>query len=330
MRRRRFGQRTRRRLLVAALVLLVLLLGRGLGLLPTPGGGAVPRTGPGQQTIRDAVEDAIEDATRTAVRLPTELAAAVRHGAAPAPAAEVDVATTVVVAAPAPPSDPLVDDDRCGARLALIDHLLATDDVAQAAAALERMLADGLPCNPAATADRRAAVAAAVRREAAALVGELQAGTVLAARARLTRLLAVESSMVQAELAAMAAACGWPLRRSADGGGGELPEPALALRNRVVRTRLLDQDVTAHVVAEEPGAVTLRVVGPAGVRFPTVPLLQCEVVDASAGDAVEFALTALHAGDALLARLWLCCALARGAGQSALAPRVAAVSALLP
>jgi hypothetical protein len=67
---------------------------------------------------------------------------------------------------------------------------------------------------------------------------------------------------------------------------------------------------------------------PRGYAFPTVPTHACEPVQATADEAVEMGLAALHAGDVRLARLWLAVAQVRGGG--ALPARGALLARVLP
>jgi len=305
MRRRRRWWRARKLLLLFTLVLLLIALGRGLGLFATKGGGG----------------------SRADVANPPA-----DHGTATpgADVAQAVVGAPAVEPAPERPPQPVmpVDLDRTGAQFSLIEHLLGNGEVARAAVLLERLEREAAPVVLAAAAHCRGDVLAAARRECAALVAELRGGAVFAARERLRRLVAGESAIVDRELDGAIRACGWPRLRNGGAGSGQAPPPEPRLRDRTVRTTLANGAVTARVVGADAGSVTLRVVDRAGVRFPTVPLVQCEVVDASAADAAELALCALHANDEPLARLWVCHALARCPGEPP--ARLATVRALLP
>jgi hypothetical protein len=103
-----------------------------------------------------------------------------------------------------------------------------------------------------------------------------------------------------------------------------LPWPiAVALpRDRAVRVHLADGTAMGRIVAARSDQVTVRVETPRGVTFPTVPVVACEPLQPTPAEAVEQALAALQAGDALLARLWACCARLRGGDASARARRL--------
>jgi len=94
-----------------------------------------------------------------------------------------------------------------------------------------------------------------------------------------------------------------------------------------VRTRSGSEVVTGRVVDSRSDELTLRVQGPHGVTWPTVRAVDCEPTDVAPAEAVEMGLVALHAGNALLAHLWLACASARGGDPSS--PRAARLGELL-
>ncbi|MBL8728052.1 MAG: hypothetical protein JNM25_06450, partial [Planctomycetes bacterium] len=140
----------------------------------------------------------------------------------------------------------------------------------------------------------------------------LAAGDVLAANDRCRALLAEGADLVVPTLAAGLGMPAVSLQRAPERTAQPWPIAAPLPRDRLVRTRLADGPVTGRVVDGRSDQVTLRVETPHGVTFPTVAVVGCEPVDASVAEAVELSLAALQAGEALLARLWLCSAQLRG------------------
>jgi hypothetical protein len=90
--------------------------------------------------------------------------------------------------------------------------------------------------------------------------------------------------------------------------GRPWPTPAPLPRDRNVRVRAGTGFQLARVIDSSSDRVTLRVPGEQGVTFPTMPAVVCEPVDATPAEATEMGFAALHAGDGLLARMWLAAA----------------------
>jgi hypothetical protein len=90
--------------------------------------------------------------------------------------------------------------------------------------------------------------------------------------------------------------------------GRPWPTPAPLPRDRNVRVRSDTGFQLARVIDSSSDRVTLRVLGEQGVTFPTMPAVVCEPVDPTPGEATEMGFAALHAGDGLLARMWLAAA----------------------
>ncbi|MCA8949026.1 MAG: hypothetical protein KDE27_05955, partial [Planctomycetes bacterium] len=89
------------------------------------------------------------------------------------------------------------------------------------------------------------------------------------------------------------------------------PLPERLPRERAVRVRLASGAAEGAIVDAGAERVTVRVRSDRGLTFPTVELTACEPIDPTAAEAAELGFAALHAGDPLLARLWLACAQSR-------------------
>jgi len=72
------------------------------------------------------------------------------------------------------------------------------------------------------------------------------------------------------------------------------------------------EPVGARVVSVRDGEAVLKLVSPRGVTFPSVPLWQLEPESPSPAEAAALGQLALQAGHVRRARLWCACALARG------------------
>jgi len=304
-------------ILVSAAVLV--LIGRGLGLL---GGG----------------DEADDEASRAPTkprfvggdRAPTALpqpAPATDAAPAPRPAAETVAAPTVLPAAapaerpaPAPVAPPVaatgpgIEADRFASLRSLVTARTASGDVGEALAAIERAAA--LPLSAAQAAELHTLRAAAERagEDAIGWIGKnVHGGGVLAARAQAQNLVGAEAKALQSRLLT---SLGLPARADATAmpaaDTAPWPVPRALPKDRVVRTVLAGKEVSGRVVDSRSDEVTLRIKDGDAVTFPTVRVVACEPTDVAAAEAVELGLAALHAKDALLARLWLACARARG------------------
>lgn len=93
-----------------------------------------------------------------------------------------------------------------------------------------------------------------------------------------------------------------------------LPMPIAAGRQvRVLREGRLE---LGHVLKSSIDAVTVKLRSASGMLYPELPGFQLGLVDPAPEEALDQALRALHAGDSLLAGLWLTFASDRGAGNS--------------
>ncbi|MBX3465043.1 MAG: hypothetical protein KF830_17885, partial [Planctomycetes bacterium] len=230
-------------------------------------------------------------------------------------AGEVVAAATAAAASPSAPASPAagLDADRFQALLSLVALRRERGESGGALTALRRVAA--LPLDAAQRdAVRRLTDAVARELELACdeVMGLLHAGRGLTARDRVQALDAEDGAAAAAALAAR-------LARSPEGlvgvpAPGDLPWPVAAplARDRTVHARLPGGFAIGRIVAARADGLTLRVETAAGVTFPSVAMAAVEPAEPTAAEAVELALAALHAGDGLLARLWLACADLRG------------------
>ena len=267
------GRRSRRLLFGGALVGAILLLGRGLGLLPT-----APISPPPAGTAPKA--------------------------AAPTPAPP-----------PVGGQTPGIDEDRLqralsGGRAALLDGRLGGGFLD-----LDELLGSELsPGQRAAVESSRQQLELALAASCGELAQQLQGGRLLRARAILGALLQRPHVAVTAALAALAQQHGWPALAADAAGDDYVPEPVALPAGRAVRAQHRGQEVEAPVVDATPAEVTLRLHGQGGVTFPSLPVVQVEPLQPTAGEAAELGLAALRARDGLMARLWLCFAIEHGGG----------------
>lgn len=312
--------RRRRSPIVALLALALVLAGRGLGWFG--GGGADPRTAiPGAEPAPAAdapgpVADP-EPARRTPPR---------PDGETPPPAIEPPPAPPAPGES-TPPAASGVDTDRFASLLSLVSMRQERGELGGALAVLQRTAA--LPLDAAQQQQVRAAseqVRAAVEVACDELRREVAAGAVLAAAARCRALLQDGADQLLPMLAARLELPGGELGRLPERNGPPWPIAVPPARDRQLRTQLAHGPVTGRVVDGRSDQATLRVETEHGVTFPTVAIAACEPVDPTADEAVEAGLAALQAGDALLARLWLCCARLRGPAAS---PRAARLQEIL-
>lgn len=93
-----------------------------------------------------------------------------------------------------------------------------------------------------------------------------------------------------------------------------LPMPIAPGRQvRVFREGRLE---LGHVLKSSIDAVTVKLRSASGMLYPELPGFQLGLVDPAPEEALDQSLRALHAGDSLLAGLWLTLASDRGAGDS--------------
>lgn len=131
--------------------------------------------------------------------------------------------------------------------------------------------------------------------------GEVLLGNQLAAELVVDGAWSAQSLAAAAPKLAMNA--NWQLSLGLD--GVVAPQSKPLARNRKVRVRWRDEFIEGVVAASRSDQVTVRVLAGSGQMFPTVKVVAAEPVNASADEAVEMGLAAVHAGASRLARLWL-------------------------
>lgn len=310
--------------LAAALV--AVLAGRGLGLF---GRGGTPPADPGSLAASSATANPPRSPVATAPVANPPAAPAAEPAAAPAaPAASPDATPSpppagstqpapALPAAAAPVAAQTVDADRFGSLLGLLEARIAERQFQSAHTLGAQLLA--LPLDGAQRAAAAAAVAgldAAVGAAGREVAAALARGEVLAVRQQARAPGGDPAALLAALAAAGVSAPETAPRRDGPPASGWPQQRPLA-RDRAVRALLGGVLLAGRVVDSRADSVTLRVPGPDGVTWPTLPAAACEPVDPTAAEAVEMAWTALHAGDPLLARLWLACAFGRAGDRTA-------------
>ncbi|MBL8750834.1 MAG: hypothetical protein JNK78_16860 [Planctomycetes bacterium] len=251
---------------------------------------------------------------------------------APPPAPLAEAPSNLPDAAPREANDG-IDADRFASLLSLVRVRCSEDRFGEALVAVEQ--ARALPLNPeqrTALQQANLAAADALRTALQRTVALVREGAVLEARRTLSTILADAAAPVRAEVgSSLMLAENAPdqalqaLDRAANPRAAPAPTARPLARDRRVRTRWNGVDVVARVADSRSDEVTLRIEEGQGVTFPTVPVVACDPVEPTAAEAVEMGFAALHAGDALLARLWLSCAMQRGARDEDRAKRLAEV-----
>ena len=321
-------------LLVAAAVLV--LLGRGLGFL---GGG----NGEDDDASRAPTRPRFVEGDRA----PTAMHVLPPEPAPPTPArpdAESTAAPAAIPAmapatlpgertAPPPRATPApgagIEADRFASIRSLITTRTESGHIGEALAAIER--ARTLPLSEsqnAALGELRDAAEAAADRRVATLVASLREGHVGAARSAAADLLTdAPGPLHRRVLAGLGAPANDDACRAPVADERPWPIPAALAKERILHAVVGGRSVTGRVVDSRSDEVTLRVKDGDDVTFPTVRVVACEPADVTAGEAIELGFAALHAKDALLARLWLACARERGGDPND--TRAARLAALL-
>jgi len=240
----------------------------------------------------------------------TESAALPPASPPPAPAVE-----------PAPPEGPRpavqsasaagIDADRFASVRALIAHRTAAGMFGEAQASLQGLRAQPLDAAQlAAVAELEASLAQALGDAGRTWAQALGEGRVLGVHAHLVALRGAgnttEEDSVVAALAGAGVAMAW--RKEPAATDETLPIARALPRGAAVRFLHQGRLGNGFVVDASTDRVTVRQQDAAGQSFPTVPRTAVEKVGGSRDDAVEAGLAALHAGDVLLARLWLAAA----------------------
>ncbi len=333
--------RLRRGGALALLAVVVVLCGRGLGLLPWGDGSAGGSAGDAGGDGAPAPTTAAVVAPVPPLPLPPDATAATVPAEAPIAAATpaVPAAEGVADAAPVPPTNgneaEAAFDDRAGARAAIVQSMLASGRIASAFAAIAQIEAGG----GATVARLRQQADRAFTVGCTTLVEQLARGAWLEASASLQQLCTPPDAVVLERLAAFCRERGLPPLGSAD----PLPVADTAVRALADGLHLLDRAVQlsppgaraveddavmpalvrARVVAERERAVTVRLVDRDGVTFPTVPIHTVEPLAITAPEAAAMAAAAWSAGDGRAARLWAAVVQLRG---GALPPVLAALA----
>ncbi|HEU4419805.1 MAG TPA: hypothetical protein VFT55_12785 [Planctomycetota bacterium] len=301
-------RRVRPRLWFLLVVALLVLIGRGFGLL-----------GEGGEKQSARLADAGANATAPAPGSSGERSLP-SGSTAPAPGGEPRQSPGAAPAGEliAPPrTEPKrtpgagVERDRFASLLSLVSTRTEAGELGNAIAA-QRSLgslpldAAQLASFDAATRQLETALAAACNEVAQGIAQ----GQVLEAREAMRRLLPDAEPNVHPVLAESLRRLGLGegLLRVPVQTGRPWPVPAPLPRDRNVRVRVGALFQLARVIDSSSDQVTLRVSGEQGVTFPTMPAVVCEPVDPTAAEATEMGFAALHAGDALLARMWLAAA----------------------
>ncbi|MCA8973754.1 MAG: hypothetical protein KDC98_03485, partial [Planctomycetes bacterium] len=221
---------------------------------------------------------------------------------------------------------PPLDADRFASLASVVARGIVTQRFAEARLALDLLSAVRLD-------DRQRARFVSLQSDYAAgmsslcedIQGELREGRVLAARAMVATaragVPAVELAMALREAGLLSLLDG-----PATAEPSRWPMPAPLDKDRLVRAVMADRTMVGRVVDSRSDRITLRVEAGRGQTFPTVPMTACEPVDVLPREAAEMGFAALHAGDPVLARLWLGCAMLRP-GESG--PRTRCLAELL-
>lgn len=307
----------RRRLVVGGLAvgLVVLLFGRGLGLLPSAGDSGTLTPAP----------DVPPDAATT---LPETRAP---EAQAPDPAAHAPAPAANAVPGPEPAVDPAAAAaaaDRLHSLGSTLRSAVAGGHLGAGFAALAAL--DGAGAGAGAPgAALRAELEGALREAITTVADDLRQGRALSAHRRIQLMLEQDPGPVRAGLDALCQRHGWP-SLTAGAREGHVPRAEPMPRDRAVRVFRRGDAVIGRVVDARPMEVTVRVADQGGVTFPSFPVTEVEPLQVDAGIAVELGLAALRAGDVPLARAWLVCTLAVGGGERQAADRMAELRMLLP
>jgi hypothetical protein len=222
--------------------------------------------------------------------------------------------------------------DRFASQLSLVSFEAREGRLGSALVALE-----ALRQAPLDEAQRVAAAAAAQQLDAAlasrcgSIVQALARGTAVVARDELAALLADGEAVLAPWLAQAMELAGVSTATALVGPLAVAATAPIARplpRGREVRWRAGTEWRQGRVADARTDQVTVRVETSSGVAFPTVLVVQCEPIGATAAEAVEMGLAAVQRGEALLARAWL--AVAHCRGLPADEPRGQQLAALLP
>ena len=311
--------RRRRRVWLAVVVVLLWLGGRGAGWFES---GAVRPTvtpTPAQPTAAAGAVPAAPNPMPMAEAEHANAAAAAAPSVAPV-APPVPAATAAAVPAPAPtvaPTAATIDDDRFASQLALVTVRTDAGEVGKAMVSLRRL--QTLPLDP---LQRAALLQPAERLEqalaaaAGRIVQSMLRGEVLQAHRELQHLVGDSDATVLPWLDSALQLAGLRGSLLAPASEGVHPIARPLARGREVRWwRSLDVE-RGRIVDSRSDVVTVRAQRGDAVVFPTLRAVEVEPVGVTADEAVELGFGALQAGQVMLARLWLGCAVSRCAGPA--------------
>ncbi len=219
-----------------------------------------------------------------------------------------------------------IDADRFESVRALITHRTAAGLFGEAKASLQGLRAQPLDAAQlAAVTELEASLAQALGDAGRTWANALGEGRVLGVHTHLVALRGAGNTTEEDVFAAALAGAGvtMALRKAPAASDETLPIARALPRGAAVRFLHQGRLGNGFVVDASTDRVTVRQQDAAGQSFPTVPRTAVERVGGSRDDAVEGGLAALHAGDVLLARLWL------GAARLARAEPASAREAIL-
>jgi hypothetical protein len=317
------GRRRRRAVGATLLVVLLCYLGvrHGAGLFPSPAGGAA---GPAVVEEGAAAEPPVTEppvAEPPVTRAPAAGPPVAGSPVTRAPAVESSAAEPP--AAPAPVRAATADQLWGNLRVMVVGGF--DEAFAAAADALELELD---PAQRAEVAAARHALEQRVRGAFDRALAEARAGEVLAAVQVLRGGVAAARAEPRALLAAAFAALDLPVPAGPTPAWTPvaLPVPAPLARGAPVRVAAADGTLFDATVRDDRGdEVTVQRSGPRGLTFPTVDRAAIEPRSADPELAVAQLVSALRAGDPVLAVGWLARARALGAAADELEPLAAAL-----
>jgi hypothetical protein len=298
--------------LVFVAVVLV-LMGRGLGLFGNNGQPEEDPTDPGHDPV--APDDPVaehESGVTTGSTVPRTDTVGLATPPAPSAAAHAENELVTELAGELAEGADL-DGDRFASLLSLVQARCDRGEFGGALSVLER--ADKLQLD---RSQRRAVqqasrdVEAAVQQACRDIEASLREGRVLAARELAGTMLTDGEGFVRPALAKALDTGASDLATVPARGDRPWPTAVPLPRDRTVRASLSDGPAAGRIVDSRSDQVTVRLQTPHGVTFPTLRITACEPVDATPAEAIEMGFAALHAGDAVLAHLWQRCARLRG------------------
>ena len=283
--------------------------GHGSGMPSASGGSAVSvlaAAGASQeQSIGGSVAEphpaiADDSAEKSPVEGPVE-------GPVEAPAESPAESLGQVAAGANPPEAEGIAADRFDSLLSLVQHHISGRALGDAAAAVQRLLAQPLSVTQQQQVVALQASLQPLQADLEARILELvRNGEVLQADQQAATLVASGVWSAERLLAAVPTlAIGRDWQRAVSVATAALQKPTPLQRDREVRIRFREQLQLGVIKSTGLHQVTVRLRSKTGQSFPTVPVVACEPVASSAGEAIEMCFAAVHAGEPRLSRLWL-------------------------